>query len=318
MSYDSLVILGPTACGKTQLAVHAAALLGGEVMSIDSRMVYRHLNLGTGKDLDEYNFEGNPVPYHLIDLVDPLEEYDLHHFQKDFSKALSTVSDRGAMPVLCGGSGLYLQAVLSGFNQTEVPVNPTLRAELEPLTLSQLSAYYNAMPPDPMPLKTSLDTLKRAIRAIEIRTAQLDGMVINQTTDPLLKSPLLVGLDPGRTLRRTRIEQRLHNRLNAGMVDEVKQLLQQGIRPEWLSRLGLEYLWLTRHLQGEMSYEEMFLGLLTAIHQFAKRQMTWFRKMEREGFNIHWFANSEEALPFILEKFLPWPENESTATHSSV
>ena len=300
--YDLISIIGPTACGKTSLAVAVARALGGEILSADSRQVYRGMDIGTGKDISEYGVGAARVPYHLIDIVDAGEKYNLFEFQRDFLNSYNDVIARGAVPVLCGGSGLYVESVLRGYRLIPVPENMELRERLEKYSLEQLTemlASYKVLHNT-----TDVDTKKRAIRAIEIeehyaRTPQ------SEREFPLLTS-LIVGLDVEREVRRERISNRLATRLEEGLVDEVRALLDKGILPEQLIYYGLEYKFVTLYLVGAMSYDDMFKGLETAIHQFAKRQMTWFRGMERRGLKINWIDASlsmEEKVETIKNMF---------------
>jgi tRNA dimethylallyltransferase len=282
--YNLLAVIGPTASGKTNLAVHLARALRGEIISADSRQVYRGMDIGTGKDLDEYRIDGQTVPCHLIDIVDAGYKYNVFEYQADFLNAWEDCRRRGAVPVLCGGSGLYVEAVLKGYRLLAVPVNETLRASLAGLTLPELAARLATY--KKLHNTTEIDTPKRAVRAIEIeeyyRTHPRE-----EKEYPTL-TPLIIGVDVSREVRRERITRRLHERLGNGMVEEVQRLLAEGIPPEDLIYYGLEYKYLTLYLTGRLSYEDMVSQLNTAIHQFAKRQMTWFRKMEREGFDIRW------------------------------
>ena len=286
--YDLISIIGPTACGKTSLAVEVARAMGGEILSADSRQVYRGMDIGTGKDLSEYGEGASSVPYHLIDIVDAGEKYNLFEFQRDFLEASNGVNARGALPVLCGGSGLYVESVLRGYRLIPVPENPELRERLENYSLEELTAMLATY--KVLHNTTDVDTKKRAIRAIEIeehyaRTPQ------HEREFPLLSS-LIIGLDVDREVRRSRISNRLKARLDEGLVDEVRKLLDEGVSPEQLIYYGLEYKFVTLFLMGAMSFDEMYKGLETAIHQFAKRQMTWFRGMERRGLNINWIDAS--------------------------
>ena len=286
--YDLISIIGPTACGKTSLAVEVARAMGGEILSADSRQVYRGMDIGTGKDLSEYGEGASRVPYHLIDIVDAGEKYNLFEFQRDFLEAYNGVNARGALPVLCGGSGLYVESVLRGYRLIPVPENPELRERLEKYSLEELTAMLATY--KVLHNTTDVDTKKRAIRAIEIeehyaRTPQ------HEREFPLLSS-LIIGLDVDREVRRSRISNRLKARLDEGLVDEVRKLLDEGVSPEQLIYYGLEYKFVTLFLMGAMSFDDMYKGLETAIHQFAKRQMTWFRGMERRGLNINWIDAS--------------------------
>lgn len=286
--FNLLSILGPTASGKTSLAVGVAAETGGEIISADSRQVYRGMDIGTGKDLGEYDYGGRSVPYHLIDIVDAGCKYNVFEYQNDFIKVWKNCEQRGVFPVLCGGSGLYLEAVLKAYRLLAVPVNEELRRSLEGKGLAELSRLLSAY--KRMHNTTDVDTVKRAIRAIEIEEYYQEHLQ-EERDFPEIR-PLIVGVEVSREIRRERIDRRLRERLKQGMVEEVENLLKKGIPPEDLIYYGLEYKYLTLYLTGEISYEEMVEKLNIAIHQFAKRQMTWFRKMEREGFRIHWIDGS--------------------------
>ena len=282
--YDLLAVIGPTASGKTAFAVRLALALGGEVISADSRQVYRGMDIGTGKDLEEYVVEGQQVPCHLLDIVEAGYKYNVFEYQADFLRVWEDCRRRGVVPVLCGGSGLYVEAVLKGYKLLAVPVNEELRASLEGVPLPELAARLATY--KKLHNTTEIDTPKRAIRAIEIeeyyRTHPYE-----EKDFPQLR-PLIVGVEVSREVRRERITRRLHERLEQGMVEEVRQLLDSGVAPEDLIYYGLEYKYLTLYLTGKLSYDAMVEQLNVAIHQFAKRQMTWFRKMEREGFEIRW------------------------------
>lgn len=284
MNYDLITILGPTASGKTPLAAALADKLDAEIISADSRQVYRRMDLGTGKDLADYVVNGAMIPYHLIDIVEPGTKYNVFEYQRDFLKAYGEVKAKGKLPILCGGTGMYLESVLKGYRLLPVPENPPLRASLDGKTLEELTAILATY--KKLHNSTDVDTAKRAIRAIEIEEYYKQQPVEHREF-PMLKS-LIIGVDIDRELRREKITRRLKQRLEEGMIDEVKKLLAEGIAPEDLIYYGLEYKYLTLHAVGELTYEEMFLQLETAIHQFAKRQMTWFRGMERRGFTIHW------------------------------
>ena len=284
-NYQMLTILGPTASGKTSVAAHAAFLLDGEIISADSRQVYRGMDLGTGKDYADYQVNGQKIVCHLIDLADAGYQYNVFEYQRDFLKVWEDVRARGKFPVLCGGSGLYLEAVLKNYKLIRVPLNEPLRQSLQGRTLSELAEILKNYKPM-LHNKTDIDTEKRAIRAIEIE----DYLAAHPETDTGMPeiSSLVVGIKYDRLSRRKRISERLRQRLDQGMLDEVRLLLQQGLTPEQLTYYGLEYKYLTLHQQGKLSYTEMFSALETAIHQFAKRQMTWFRRMERQGTTIRW------------------------------
>lgn len=282
--YDLIAILGPTASGKTTLAVALADRLGGEILSADSRQVYRRMDLGTGKDLQDYVINGRQIPYHLIDIAEPGTKYNVFEYQRDFLQAYEAVKSRGRMPILCGGTGLYLEAVLSGYRLLPVPENPALRTALADKSLDELTELLKGY--KTLHNTTDVDTPKRAIRAIEIEEYYRHAPV-EERSFPQLRS-LVVGVSIDRDERRARISRRLRQRLDEGMVDEVRRLLDEGIAPDDLTYYGLEYKYLTLYATGQMSYEEMVRQLEIAIHQFAKRQMTWFRGMERRGHCIHW------------------------------
>ena len=284
MKYDLITILGPTASGKTPLAAALADRLSAEIISGDSRQVYRRMDLGTGKDLADYTVEGRQVPYHLIDIVEPGYKYNVFEYQRDFLKAYEEIVAKGKLPILCGGTGMYIESVLKGYRLLPVPENPELRASLEGKSLEELTRILEGY--KKLHNSTDVDTAKRAIRAIEIEE-YYKQQPPEYREFPSLKS-LIVGVDIDRELRREKITRRLKQRLDEGMVDEVRGLLNEGIPAENLIYYGLEYKFLTQYAIGELTYEEMFLQLETAIHQFAKRQMTWFRGMERRGFTIHW------------------------------
>ena len=284
MKYDLITILGPTASGKTPLAAALADRLGTEIISGDSRQVYRRMDLGTGKDLVDYVVDGRPVPYHLIDIVEPGYKYNVFEYQRDFLKAYEEITDKGKLPILCGGTGMYIESVLKGYRLLPVPENPELRASLEGKSLEELTDILKRY--KKLHNSTDVDTAKRAIRAIEIEE-YYKQQPPEYREFPSLKS-LIIGVDIDRELRREKITRRLQQRLDEGMVEEVRGLLAEGIPVENLIYYGLEYKFLTQYAIGELTYEEMFQQLETAIHQFAKRQMTWFRGMERRGFTIHW------------------------------
>ena len=284
MKYDLITILGPTASGKTPLAAALADKLQTEIISADSRQVYRRMDLGTGKDLADYAVNGHAIPFHLIDIVEPGTKYNVFEYQRDFLKAYQEVAAKGKLPILCGGTGMYLESVLKGYRLLPVPENPELRASLEGKSLEELTALLASY--KKLHNSTDVDTPKRAIRAIEIEEYYKQQPVEHREF-PQLNS-LIIGVDIDRELRREKITRRLKQRLEEGMIDEVRNLLAEGIAPEDLIYYGLEYKYLTLHATGQLTFEEMFLQLETAIHQFAKRQMTWFRGMERRGFTIHW------------------------------
>ena len=284
MKYDLITILGPTASGKTPLAAALADRLSTEIISGDSRQVYRRMDLGTGKDLVDYTVEGRHVPYHLIDIVEPGYKYNVFEYQRDFLKAYEEITAKNKLPILCGGTGMYIESVLKGYRLLPVPENPELRASLEGKSLEELTSILAGY--KKLHNSTDVDTAKRAIRAIEIEE-YYKQQPPEYREFPSLKS-LIIGVDIDRELRREKITRRLKQRLDEGMVEEVRGLLAEGIDPENLIYYGLEYKFLTQYAIGELTFEEMFHQLETAIHQFAKRQMTWFRGMERRGFTIHW------------------------------
>ena len=280
-----ITILGPTASGKTPVAAHLAAEIGGEIISADSRQVYRRMDIGTGKDLADYG----KIPYHLIDICEPGTKYNLFEYQQDFFDAYQDIQRRGAVPILCGGTGLYIEAVLKGYKLSPVPQNPVLRSSLEGKSLDELTKMLvelKARNGSHMHNKTDVDSCQRAIRAIEIETYNLEHPMPRRELPPV--DSLIIGIDIDRELRRQKITRRLKARLDEGMIDEVKRLLDEGIPAEDLIYYGLEYKFVTEYLTGKSSYDEMFQRLEIAIHQFAKRQMTWFRGMERRGFKINW------------------------------
>ena len=286
-----ITILGPTASGKTDLATHLAARLNAEIISADSRQVYRGMDIGTGKDLADYMVDGHVVPYHLIDICEPGTKYNLFRYQQDFLNCYEDIRSRGALPILCGGTGLYIEAVLKGYSLSPVPQNPELRAELEGKSLEELThllADLKERNHSVMHNKTDVDSCQRAIRAIEIETYNLTKPTEERQCLPI--DSLIIGVDIDREERRRTITKRLKERLKAGMIDEVDGLLKRGIPADDLIYYGLEYKFVTEYIIGKLTYEEMFRQLEIAIHQFAKRQMTWFRGMERRGFTIHWIG----------------------------
>lgn len=295
-----ITILGPTASGKTAVAARLAHDIGGEILSADSRQVYRGMDIGTGKDLEDYVVEGQQVPYHLIDIVDAGTKYNLFQYQQDFTVAYNDICSRGVTPVLCGGTGLYIEAVLKGYALSPVPQNPKLRQSLEGKTLPELTALLEDLKKKAgsvMHNVTDVDSCQRAIRAIEIETYNLEHATELRTMPPI--DSVIVGLSVDRDYRRKKISDRLARRLDGGMVDEIRGLLQRGIPPEALTYYGLEYKYVTEYAIGKLSYKEMFRQLEIAIHQFAKRQMTWFRGMERRGLTIHWI-DAQQPIDSIL------------------
>lgn len=298
--YNMLAVVGPTACGKTSLAVELALALDGEVISADSRQVYRGMDIGTGKDLAEYERGSIKVPVHLVDIVDAGDKYNVFEFQRDFLSAYDDVKSRGRMPVLCGGSGMYVESVLREYKLLPVPENPTLRAELEKKSLGELTSILSSY--KKLHNSTDVDTVKRAVRAIEIEEYYASRSM-EERAFPHIET-LAVGVDVDREIRRERISRRLHARLEEGLVAEVEALLASGISAEQLIYYGLEYKYVTLYVTRAMTYEDMVRGLEIAIHQFAKRQMTWFRGMERRGVKINWIDASlatEEQVRIIKE-----------------
>ena len=288
-----ITILGPTASGKTPLAAALAYEIGGEIISADSRQVYRRMDIGTGKDLADYTITNNRepiiVPYHLIDIVEPGTKYNLFQYQQDFYDAYRQIVERGNTPILCGGTGLYIEAVLKGYQLSPVPQNPELRQRLEGKSLEELTELLRTLKAQNgsvMHNTTDVDSCQRAIRAIEIEEYNLHTPTPKRELPPV--DSLIIGVDIDREERRRKITRRLKQRLENGMVEEVKGLLDEGIPAEDLIYYGLEYKFVTEYITGQLTYDEMFKRLEIAIHQFAKRQMTWFRGMERRGFTIHW------------------------------
>ena len=282
-----IVITGPTASGNTARAVDLARATGGAILSADSRQLYRGMDLGTGKDLDEYG----TVPYHLIDICPAGYKYNLFEYLRDFATVLDDVRSRGRLPIVCGGTGMYVESVLKGIQLPPVPENPELRKALQGRPLEELAALLATM--KTLRNNSDIDTPARAIRAIEIATYYHQHPHLKALTDPHpIADALVIGVDIDRDTRRRRISQRLDARLQAGMVDEVRRLLDSGIAPDDLIYYGLEYKFITRHVIGELTYDQMHDQLETAIHQFAKRQMTWFRGMERRGTPIHWLSSA--------------------------
>lgn len=279
-----ITILGPTATGKTSFAVYVAAQLNGEIISADSRQVYQGMDIGTGKDLSEYAYQGRQIPHHLIDIVEAGYEYNVFEFQRDFLKAYEQIEQNGTFPILCGGTGMYIESVLKGYKLINVPENEVLREGLElksDLELEEILENFKALHNT-----TDVSDRDRLLRAIEIQTYYDDNPDID-TSFPEINT-IILGLDFDRRVVRSRITDRLEERLKGGMIEEVEDLLAQGVSAEKLKFYGLEYRFVTQYLSDEISYDEMSRRLNTAIHQFAKRQMTWFRRMEKQGFEIHW------------------------------
>lgn len=298
MKYQSISVVGPTASGKTHRAVSIAKAFDGEIISADSRQIYRGMDLGTGKDLDEYG----DIPYHLIDVADAGDKFNLHRYLADFKTVYDDILDRGVLPVICGGSGMYVENALSGVSLPEVSENKELRAELSGKSIEQLTRILQGM--KKLHNITDVDTAQRAIRAIEIATYYGEHPEEAAKADAAKAEPLdslIIGIDIPREARRRRISERLEARLKSGMIDEVRRLLESGISAEDLIYYGLEYKFVTLHVLGKLTYEEMYRQLEIAIHQFAKRQMTWFRGMERRGYEIHWLPYDMPESDFLSE-----------------
>ena len=299
MNYELITILGPTASGKTNFAAALAGKLQTEIISADSRQIYRGMTIGTGKDLDDYIINGEKIPYHLIDICEPGYKYNVFEYQRDFIKAYNEVCNKGKIPILCGGTGLYIESVLKAYKLLDVPQNHELRKRLKDKTLSELEEILRSY--KKLHNTTDLDSAQRAIRAIEIEEYYLLQNPSASEYKPI--NSLIIGVSIDRELRRKKISSRLKKRLEEGMIEEVKTLLDSGIAPEDLIYYGLEYKFLTMHVTGQLSYREMLEQLEIAIHQFAKRQMTWFRGMERRGFQIHWIDAMmplDEKLAYVI------------------
>lgn len=298
-SYKLITILGPTASGKTNFAAALAAHLDTEIISADSRQVYRSMDIGTGKDLADYIVNSKKIPYHLIDICNPGDKYNVFEYQHDFHRVYTNISAKGKLPILCGGTGMYIEAVLKGYKLLDVPQNPVLRESLKSKTLSELEqilASYKVLHN-----KTDVDSAQRAIRAIEIEEYYKNEAPDTNEYEPI--NSLIIGINIDREFRREKISHRLRARLEEGMVDEVKGIIDSGVKPEDLIYYGLEYKFLTLYIIGELTYNEMVSQLEIAIHQFAKRQMTWFRGMERRGSTIHWIdatLPTEEKIDKVL------------------
>jgi tRNA dimethylallyltransferase len=305
--YNLIVITGPTASGKTRLAAHLAHRINGEIISADSRQIYKKMDLGTGKDYDDYIINGEKIPYHLIDIREPGYKYNVYEYQTDFFKVFEEIKNRKKFPVMCGGTGLYIQAVLDQYKMVHVPPNPQLRQRLQDKSLEELTRILRGF--KKLHNTTDTDTKKRAIRSIEIETYYQNHPEIEVKLPRV--SPLIVGVEIDRDMRRHKITKRLKERLNQGMIDEVKQLIDEGISPEDLLYYGLEYKYVTLYVIGKTTYEDMFERLNIAIHQFAKRQMTWFRGMERKGHKIHWIDatnNIDENVSLIYNMIYNSPQ----------
>ena len=300
-----ITILGPTASGKTSIAAALASRIGGEIISADSRQVYRRMDIGTGKDLADYEVGGKHIPYHLIDIAEPGYKYNLFEYQRDFHTAYDDITSRGRTPVLCGGTGLYIEAVLNGYALSPVPQNQELRDSLSAKSLDELTAILKALKEQTgsnMHNRSDVDTVQRAIRAIEIETYNLQHPTPEREMPGI--SSLVIGVEVDRETRRRRISDRLEARLHEGMIDEVKGLLAEGVSAESLMYYGLEYKFVTEYVTGKTTYNDMLSRLEIAIHQFAKRQMTWFRGMERRGIHINWIDASlpmDDKVELIME-----------------
>jgi tRNA dimethylallyltransferase len=315
MKYKMITILGPTASGKTSLAAVLAYHLDAEIISADSRQVYQGMDIGTGKDLADYTVASKHIPYHLIDICKAGSKYNVYQYQQDFLEVYNKIRETNKLPILCGGSGLYLEAILKGYHLSTVPPNEELRNQLNEMShesLIQMLVEIQEQLNTKMHNSTDLDSKQRTIRAIEI------GKHMLTEADPKTNFPeipsLIIGVDIDREERRRKITTRLHQRLEEGMIEEVKQLLNQGIAPEDLIYYGLEYKFVTEHIIGKLSYDEMVRQLEIAIHQFAKRQMTWFRGMERRGIKINWINASlpmEEKIEMIQTLYKKWNKDES-------
>jgi len=315
MKYKMITILGPTASGKTSLAAVLAYHLDAEIISADSRQVYQGMDIGTGKDLADYTVASKHIPYHLIDICKAGSKYNVYQYQQDFLEVYNKIRETNKLPILCGGSGLYLEAILKGYHLSTVPPNEELRNQLNEMShesLIQMLVEIQEQLNTKMHNSTDLDSKQRTIRAIEI------GKHMLTEADPKTNFPeipsLIIGVDIDREERRRKITTRLHQRLEEGMIEEVKQLLNQGIAPEDLIYYGLEYKFVTEHIIGKLSYDEMVQQLEIAIHQFAKRQMTWFRGMERRGIKINWIDASlpmEEKIEMIQTLYKEGNKDES-------
>ncbi|WP_289055471.1 tRNA (adenosine(37)-N6)-dimethylallyltransferase MiaA [Carboxylicivirga marina] len=295
--YNLIVILGPTASGKTTFAAHLAKHLDGEIISADSRQLYKGMDLGTGKDIEDYTIDGYTIPHHLIDIVEAGYKYNVFEYQSDFFKAFEKVQFNNRWPIMCGGTGMYIESVLKKYKLINVPVNKNLRDSLQGKDLNELTSILSSY--KSLHNQTDTDTVKRAIRAIEIEEYyQTNPEIVVELPEV---NPLIIGVNIDRDARRKKITDRLKKRFDEGMIDEVKQLLESGVSPEDLIYYGLEYKFLTMHVTGQLTYQQMFDKLNVSIHQFAKRQMTWFRGMERKGAKIHW-VDAFEPIENRIEK----------------
>ena len=310
--YDMLVITGPTASGKTTLAAHIAHQLQGEIISADSRQVYRNMNIGTGKDYSDYVIDNNKIQFHLIDIADPGYKYNVYEYQHDFIKVYEDLIKRKKFPIVCGGSGMYIDSIISGYRLVQVPADEELRSRLEALSMEDLTKILSSF--KRLHNTSDVDSRKRAVRAIEIEEYYLKSTPV-QNDFPEIKS-LVVGVMPDRETRRQKISSRLKQRIKEGMVEEVKQLLENGVDSETMIYYGLEYKYITLYLKNILTFDEMFSGLEIAIHQYAKRQMTWFRGMERKGTEIRWL-DSNMPLEDKIEKVISWLDEGAGADLTS-
>lgn len=296
-NYDLITIIGPTASGKTAFACHLAHTLHTEIISGDSRQVYRSMDIGTGKDLSDYVINGENIPYHLIDIREAGDKYNIFEYQHDFHNVYTDIKNRDKLPILCGGSGLYVESVLRGYSLVNVPENKELRSKYADYSLQALTEILESY--KTLHNKTDVDTAQRAIRAIEIEEYKKTHPLEQNEFPPL--NSLVIGVDIDRELRRKKISERLKARLEDGMIEEIKDILSQGVKPDDLIYYGLEYKYVTLYVLGQLSYEDMYSQLEIAIHQFAKRQMTWFRGMEKRGIDIHWI-NAELPMKEKIDK----------------
>lgn len=296
-NYDLITIIGPTASGKTAFACHLAHTLHTEIISGDSRQVYRSMDIGTGKDLSDYVINGENIPYHLIDIREAGDKYNIFEYQHDFYNVYTDIKNRDKLPILCGGSGLYVESVLRGYSLVNVPENKELRSKYADYSLQALTQILESY--KTLHNKTDVDTAQRAIRAIEIEEYKKTHPLEQNEFPPL--NSLVIGVDIDRELRRKKISKRLKARLEDGMIEEIKDILSQGVKPDDLIYYGLEYKYVTLYILGQLSYEDMYSQLEIAIHQFAKRQMTWFRGMEKRGIDIHWI-NAELPMKEKIDK----------------
>jgi tRNA dimethylallyltransferase len=300
-NYNCIVVLGPTAGGKTRLACQLAYALDGEIISADSRQVYKHLDIGTGKDLEEYRVNEKEIAFHLINIFEPQQQFYLHQFTEELKKSFELIRSKKKTPIICGGTGLYLDALRKDFSFTQIKENEKLRSELESVSKEELIARIKTYP-EQFIQHVDLHSKKRIIRGIEIAAHfSKEGNTLIETILPY--KPYYIGIDVDVELRKKQISERLTVRLNQGLIEEVETLLSQGITHERLNLFGLEYKFVSKYLQNQISKEELFTQLETAIFQFSKRQMTWFRKMEKEGVKINWIQKDKDVLPQLIELF---------------